>query len=134
MELAERLSTPAATAKQAAPGTRPRQAREDQRVKLARSRGSSLQHLAEASERTGIPIAIVRLELDASEEAPIDLEVKRQTRALGMDSLDTRDAFRDTRPSDFWIHELDPHPDWEAHEIFARVAATFLDSNGLLSQ
>jgi hypothetical protein len=101
---------------------------------LARTRGSTLQRLAQVSERTGIPIVVVRLELDASEELPIDLEVKQQTRALGMYYLDTRDAFRGTRPSDFWISELDPHPNWRAHEIFARVVATFLDSNGLLPQ
>jgi hypothetical protein len=134
MELVEHLSPPAAAAKQATSGTRPHPARKDRRVHSARARGSTLQQLARVSERTGIPIVVVRLELDASEKLPIDLEVEQQTRALGIYYLDTRDAFRGTRPSDFWIYELDPHPNWRAHEIFARVVATFLDSNGLLPQ
>jgi hypothetical protein len=91
-----------------------------------------LERLAGIRERTGTPIVIVRLEIDASEKLPIDLEVERRSRALGLFYLDTRDAFAGTRPSDFWIFELDPHPNARAHEIFARVIASFLRSSNLL--
>jgi len=45
---------------------------------------------------------------------------------------DTRDAFRGSRPSDYWIHELDPHPNASAHAIFAREIDAFLRAEGLI--
>jgi len=99
-----------------------------------RSDGSVLEHLARVGARFAMPIVVVRLEFDASERLPVDLELERRVRALGMHYLDTRDAFRGTRARDFWIYELDPHPNARAHEIFSRTIATFLDSNGLLER
>ena len=77
---------------------------------------------------------LVRLEFDASERLPIDVEAERLSRAHGVHYLDTRDAFTGTRTNDFWVHEFDPHPNRAAHEIFAREISTYLRSAGLLSQ
>ena len=38
------------------------------------------------------------------------------------------------RSKDFWIYELDPHPNVKAQEIFAEAIAGFLRSNDLLTQ
>jgi len=95
--------------------------------------GSVIERLADVGARTGIPIVLIRLEFDSKERLPTDLEAEEKARTLGIHYLDTRDAFRGTRASDFWINELDPHPNREAHEIFARVIASFLRSNGLLA-
>ncbi len=35
-------------------------------------------------------------------------------------------------PREFWIYELDPHPDARAHAIFADVIARFLREKGLI--
>jgi hypothetical protein len=94
--------------------------------------GSVLERLARISSATGIPIVIVRLEYDASPKLPIDLEVAQTAASLGLHYLDTRDAFQGMRARDFWIYELDPHPDATAHGIFADSIASFLRSNGLL--
>lgn len=91
-----------------------------------------LESLARIQRRTGIPIVIVRLEFDPTEKSATDIKAQKRAQALGIRYLDTRDAFVGTRPSDFWIFELDPHPDGRAHEIFAEVIARFLDSNNLL--
>ena len=90
--------------------------------------------MARVRERTGIPIVLVRLEFEDAERLPIDRQVEEEARAHGIPYLDTRDAFRGTRASDFWIYELDPHPSWKAHEVFAHGIDTFLRSNGLLSE
>jgi len=95
---------------------------------------SAIVRLAKVGRRTGIPVALVRLEFDASEKIPIDFEAERLARARGVHYFDTRDAFAGTRPSDFWIHEFDPHPNRAAHEVFAREIADFLRSEGLLSR
>lgn len=99
-----------------------------------RAEGSVIQRMAQVRERTGIPIALIRLEFEDAERLPIDFEVEEEARAHGIPYLDTRDAFRGTRASDFWIYELDPHPSWKAHEVFAQVIEPFLRSNGLLSE
>jgi hypothetical protein len=98
-----------------------------------RQRGGSVaERLARIGAATGIPIAIVRLEYDASPKLPIDLEVEQIAATLGLHYLDTRDAFRGTRARDFWIYELDPHPNPIAHGIFADAIASFLRTEGLL--
>ena len=134
MTLVERLSTPGVITEEAVSETLRRHPRGRRSAQRARGRGTIIRRLAELSETTGIPIAVVRLEFDASKRLAIDHEVEERVRALGMYYLDTRDAFRGTRASDFWIYELDPHPNRKAHEIFARVIATFLRSSGLLSR
>lgn len=95
--------------------------------------GSVLQRLSQVKRKTGIPVVIVRLETDASEKHPIEIKVEKRIRSFGIYYLDTRDGFQGTQPSDFWIHELDPHPNWKANEIFASEIATFLESKNLLS-
>ncbi len=52
--------------------------------------------------------------------------------AAGLHCLDTRHAFSGTEPREFWIYELDPHPDARAHAIFADVLARFLREKGLI--
>jgi len=94
--------------------------------------GSVIERLAGVGRRQRIPIALVLLEFEDRERLPIDAEVAAEARAHGIHYLDTRAAFRGTRASDFWIYELDPHPNWKAHEVFAQVIATFLRDNGLL--
>jgi hypothetical protein len=94
--------------------------------------GSILERLARIGAATGIPIVIVRLEYDASPKSSLDLEVEQSAATLGLHYLDTRDAFRGTRARDFWIYELDPHPDATAHGIFADAIASFLRTEGLL--
>ena len=95
---------------------------------------SVIKRLAALGRRTGVPVVLIRLEFDPSDPLPIDLEAERMSRENGVHYLDTRGAFAGTRPSDFWIHELDPHPNQEAHEIFAQTISAFLRSEGLLSR
>jgi hypothetical protein len=108
-----------------------RAARNPKRVAAEKS---IIGRLAMIGRRAGVPVALIRLEFDSSERLPIDFEAERMSREHGVHFLDTRDTFAGTRPSDFWIHELDPHPNREAHEIFARAVSAFLRSEGLLSR
>jgi hypothetical protein len=89
--------------------------------------------LGEISRERGLPVVVVRLEYDP--RSPTTLEHALEARVLeeGMLYLDTRAAFRGARPQDFWIHELDPHPNRRAHARFADVLEEFLKSRGLLS-
>lgn len=97
-----------------------------------RAEGSVIRRMEKVRERIGVPIALIRLEFEDTERLPIDFEVAEEARAHGIPYLDTRDAFRGTRASDFWIYALDPHPNWKAHEVFAQVIEPFLRSNRLL--
>jgi hypothetical protein len=99
-----------------------------------RGEGSVIERMAEVRERSGVPIALIRLEFEDKERLPIDFEVAEEARTHGIPYLDTRDAFRGTRASDFWIYALDPHPNGKAHEVFAQVVEPFLRSNRLLSE
>jgi hypothetical protein len=90
-----------------------------------------LQRLAEIRATTGIPIVVVRLGLHDVRSA-VDWRIEERSRALGIHYLDTRPAFEGRRASDFWIYELDPHPNEAAHEIFADRIADFLRSHRLL--
>jgi len=92
-----------------------------------------IERLAAIRERMGIPIVVVRLEIDPSDPTPIERALADRCRALGLHYVDTRAGFRGSRPSDFWIYPLDPHPNARAHEIFAREISRFLDSEGLVS-
>jgi len=90
--------------------------------------------LGEISRETGIPIVVVRLEFDPKEPSPVERTLEQRVLAKGMFYVDTRSAFRDMNPSDFWIYELDPHPNRHAHAIFADVIEDFLHSHDLLSR
>jgi hypothetical protein len=57
---------------------------------------------------------------------------EERTRALGIHYLDTRPAFEGRRASDFWIYELDPHPNATAHAGFAEVVVDYLVASGHL--
>jgi hypothetical protein len=94
--------------------------------------GSVIERLARIGRKQQIPIVLILLEFEDRERLLIDAQVAGEARAHGIPYLHTRDAFRGTRASDFWIYELDPHPNWKAHAIFAQVVARFLRSNGLL--
>jgi len=96
------------------------------------NRAPILDRLARVRARTGIPVAVVRLEFDPSERTPLDREAEARARSLGIPYLDTRDAFEGRTPSDYWIFEFDPHPDARAHGIFAESVARFLVANDLI--
>ncbi|MDB4433191.1 hypothetical protein N9166_00455 [bacterium] len=132
--LVERFSSPGAPAAQEAAETQKQRPPGRRSALPVHRRGTIIESLAELSRERHIPIVVVHLEFDATEPRPVNLEVERRIRDLGMYYVDTRHAFRGMRASDFWIYELDPHPNRQAHEIFARVIATFLRSNGLLPQ
>ena len=90
--------------------------------------------LGEVSRATGIPFVVVRLEFDPGEPSPVERVVERRVRGEGMFYVDTRAAFRGTNPGDFWIYELDPHPNRDAHAIFADVLEDFLRRHRLLGR
>jgi len=100
-------------------------------VQFVSSHGSVLQRLSQVTKKTGIPVVIVRLETEAKKKHPIHLKMEKYIRVLGLYYLDTRNSFEGTRPGDFWIHELDMHPNWKANEIFADAIAEFLVTNDL---
>ncbi len=100
----------------------------------AKSGKEILQWLAWNGKQAGVPIVIIRLEFDQEISNASSVEVARMARALGLHHLDTRAGFRGTRARDFWIYELDPHPNAAAHEIFARAIAKFLRAEGLLPE
>jgi hypothetical protein len=94
--------------------------------------GSVIERLARLGRGRRLPIVLVHLEFEDRARLALDERVAAEARAQGIPYLDTRDAFRSTRARDFWIYELDPHPNAKAHAVFAQVIATFLRSNGLL--
>jgi hypothetical protein len=93
---------------------------------------SVIEKLAEIGRATGVPIVVVRLEIDASLPSALDYAVAADVRAHGLHFLDTREAFGGTSPDQFWIYELDPHPNAEAHRVFANVIERYLTENGLI--
>ena len=99
------------------------QARVPHRV---RGGATIIEKLSEISRATGIAVVVMRLEYDARPPSELDLDVETGVRSKGLHFLDTRRAFAGTTPSDFWIHEIDPHPNGRAHAIFAETLATFL--------
>jgi len=88
--------------------------------------------LGEISRSTGIPIVVVRLSFDSEPESAGERRLAKQVVESDLYYLDTRSAFRGRDPHDFWIYALDPHPNREAHAIFADVIETFLRGNQLL--
>ena len=88
--------------------------------------------LGEISRETGIPVVVVRLEIDPEGPSSAERAIERRVEAEGLFYVDTRHAFRAKKPRDFWIYELDPHPNCEAHAIFADVLEDFLRTHDLL--
>ncbi len=93
---------------------------------------SVIEKLAEVSRTTGIPVVVVRLEFDAEAPVRADRVARAAIQKTGLHFLDTRRAFAGMDPREFWIYELDPHPDARAHAIFADVLARFLREKGLI--
>ncbi len=89
---------------------------------------------ANVSRRHGVPIVLLRLELDPRTPAPVEQAVEERAEREGLFYVDTRRAFAAARPSDFWIYELDPHPNAAAHAIFADVVEAFLRDRDLLGR
>jgi hypothetical protein len=87
--------------------------------------------LGEISRVRGLPVVVVRLEYDSRPPSALERELEARVIQEGMLYLDTRAAFRGTPPQEFWIHELDPHPNQRAHVLFADVLEEFLRSRGL---
>jgi hypothetical protein len=106
-----------------------------QRVaKPARSKQSIIQALGRISRRRGIPIVLVRLEFDAQRETTGEQSVIEAILRAGLYFLDTRSRFEGGRAQDLWIHPLDPHPNAEAHAVFAEAVTDFLRENSLLAE
>ncbi len=92
-----------------------------------------LAKLAELSRATGIPIVLLRLGMHDRPPSPLEVEIEREARQLGLHYLDTRPVFAGHRPSNFWIHPVDGHPNAAAHAIFADTLGVFLRDQGLLA-
>jgi hypothetical protein len=88
--------------------------------------------LGRLSRRADVPIVVIRLEFDANRAGAGEMEVVREVRAAGLYFFDTREHFADVEPTQLWIHELDPHPNEEAHLMFADAVTTYLDASNLL--
>ena len=93
-----------------------------------------LEKLAEISRETGVPVVVVRLEIDPRAPTRTDEAAARAARAEGLHFVDTRSAFEGMDPRDFWIYALDRHPNAEAHAIFADVLGEFLRSSDLIDE
>lgn len=93
-----------------------------------------IEKLGEISRETGIPIAVVRIEFDPRRPTPVERTVQRRVEAAELFYVDTRHAFLGEDPRDFWLYELDPHPNREAHAIFADVLGDFLRTHDLLGR
>lgn len=91
-----------------------------------------VEKLGELSRETGIPVVVVRLAFDPTPSTARERVLERRVRENGMFYLDTRSAFRGMDPRQFWILELDPHPNREAHAIFADVLEDFLRRHELV--
>jgi hypothetical protein len=89
--------------------------------------------LGELSRALQLPLVVVRLEYDPAPPTALERTLEARVLREGMLYLDTRSAFRGERPQDFWIHELDPHPNQRAHASFADVLEAFLRSHDLFS-
>ena len=89
--------------------------------------------LGEISRELHLPLVVVRLEYGPGPPTALERALEARVLREGMLYLDTRSAFRGERPQDFWIHELDPHPNRRAHAIFADVLEAFLRSHDLFS-
>jgi hypothetical protein len=87
--------------------------------------------LGEISRERRLPVVVVRLEYDPRPPTALERGLEARVLEEGMLYLDTRAAFRGAQPQQFWIHELDPHPNRRAHAVFADVLEEFLKSRGL---
>ena len=88
--------------------------------------------LARLSRELGIPVVVVRIELDSREATRAERLLEEKVRAEGMFYVDTRSAFQGLNVRDMWIYELDPHPNAAAHAIIADVIADSLRSHELV--
>jgi len=95
---------------------------------------SRLERISNTAKRWGIPIAVLRLEYDASERSDTDREIEQKAAELGVPYFDTRNAFEGLRARDFWLYDLDPHPNAAANRIFADAIDGFLHESGLLAK
>jgi hypothetical protein len=98
----------------------------------AEQEGPVLDRLARVGRRANVPIVLVRLGIDPTAEIPADALLPVRCRELGLHFFSVRDAFLGTRPRDFWIYELDPHPNAAAHAIIAQSLGAFLAEAQLL--
>lgn len=88
-----------------------------------------IDRLARVGRREGLPIVIARLEFDPAPPSAADEALAVRARELGLGWVDTRAAFEGRSPREFWIYELDPHPNANAHGLFAGRIASFLASH-----
>jgi hypothetical protein len=91
-----------------------------------------VEEFGEISRESGIPIVMVRLEFDPRAPTAMEQALERRVRQQGMYYVDTRSRFEGTNPRDFWIFEFDPHPNAQAHAVFAGALHDFLRRHDLL--
>lgn len=99
----------------------------------SRKDGSVLDRLALLQRRTGIPIVLVRLEMDSVKKSHSERRLEQAARVRGLHYFDTRHAFKGMDVRKLWIHPLDPHPNPHGHAIFAREILAFLRQRDLLA-
>lgn len=97
-------------------------------------RGNVVAKLGEISRETGIPVVVARIEYDTRPPGPAEIKVERQVKEEGMRYVDTRQAFSNEEPGQFWAGRGDRHPNPRAHAIFADVIEAYLKAEGLLGQ
>lgn len=98
----------------------------------ARDRRNVITKLGQIQAARGIPIVLMRLEYNPELPSELELDIERRARDEGLRYIDTRRAFRGMNPTRFWIDPLDPHPDRDAHAIFANVLEEFLRDQKLV--
>lgn len=91
-----------------------------------------LKALGSFSRTHGIPVVVARLEFDAAAAPKGDRVIAKAASTAGVYFVDTRERFAGMDPRRLWIHPMDPHPNAEAHALFAEVLSNFLRENGLL--
>lgn len=101
-------------------------------VEQAPDARSVVTKFGEISRASGIPIVFFRIEYDARPPSRVEKTIRRRVRAQGMYYFDSRSGFEGMDPKSLWIHQLDPHPNEAAHEIFAETLGQFLVDEELL--
>ena len=92
-----------------------------------------LQALGALQQDSGIPIVIIYLDFNwLGNLSDLGL-IREAAEHQGLHWIDTRKAFADKNSAQLWINRLDPHPNAEAHRIFAQVLEDYLRINKLLN-
>ena len=91
-----------------------------------------LSRLSTISRENNIPVCIVILQHHSFGQKKSE-QVMKLIHNYGLHGVSTREAFRGTRLSDFFIYKADHHPNADANVIFADVIYDYLKGT-VLSQ